>query len=105
MHDFFWTGVEDAPSWITLKSLFSIFENKGVHQKSYVDLLDESTKGFQENSLNTNLNSKSYLPVCKSCSNSTSTLLENDKNIGILIGDDPGPRLVKLNKNSELSLC
>ncbi|XP_051157684.1 uncharacterized protein LOC127279398 isoform X2 [Leptopilina boulardi] len=88
LSNFFWTGVNDAPSWIMLKQLLMFFENP----LSNTNILNESKKGFNESSFNTHFNSKNDIPFCKACINLTSTSLEGEENIGVLIGDDPGPR-------------
>ncbi|XP_043473962.1 uncharacterized protein LOC122506043 isoform X2 [Leptopilina heterotoma] len=86
LSNFFWTGVNDAPSWIMLKQLLLFFENKGVNNFLPTNTLDESKNGFNESLFNPNI------PFCKACVNFNSTISEGEENIGVLIGDDPGPR-------------
>lgn len=86
LSNFFWTGVDDAPSWIMLKQLLLFFENKGVNNFLPPNTLDESKHGFNESLFNPNI------PFCKACTNFNSTISEGEENIGVLIGDDPGPR-------------
>ncbi|XP_020287267.1 uncharacterized protein LOC109856414 [Pseudomyrmex gracilis] len=82
LQDFFWTGLEDAPPWVDPNQGLTIHETKTVVHTVTV----YSPPGEQEPSDN-------YHPECVTCIQPTPRLDDDDdQSIGVLIGEDPGPR-------------
>ncbi|KAK0076031.1 hypothetical protein PV326_011124, partial [Microctonus aethiopoides] len=87
LQDFFWTGAEDAPSWLDPDQALNFYETRTVHHTATVYFTSEDSgkngdspgEGHQE-------------PGCISCIEPTPTLVDPDQDIGVLVGDDPGPR-------------
>ncbi|KAK0167380.1 hypothetical protein PV327_004787 [Microctonus hyperodae] len=87
LQDFFWTGAEDAPSWLDPDQAINFYETRTVHHTATVYVTGEDSGkngdlpggGHQE-------------PGCISCIEPTPTLIDPDQDIGVLVGDDPGPR-------------
>ncbi|XP_043263238.1 uncharacterized protein LOC122403664 isoform X2 [Colletes gigas] len=88
LQDFFWTDSEDAPSWVDLNQAFH--ESRTIHHTVTlylpVEEKDDNDPKFPHHS-------ESHTPKCTSCIEPTPTLNDSeDENIGVLIGEDPGPR-------------
>ncbi|XP_015593385.1 uncharacterized protein LOC107266895 isoform X2 [Cephus cinctus] len=84
LQDFFWTGAEDAPSWLDPDQTLTLYETRTIHHTATVYLPDDGKEdpghvGPQD-------------PGCVSCIEPTPTLPDVDQDIGVLIGEDPGPR-------------
>ncbi|XP_053971084.1 uncharacterized protein LOC128872433 [Hylaeus volcanicus] len=84
LQDFFWTDAEDAPSWIDLNRAFHDTRTILRTVTLYLPVEEENYEPHQ---------SEPHTPQCTTCIEPTPTLDDReDKNIGILVGDDPGPR-------------
>ncbi|XP_020707475.2 uncharacterized protein LOC105685007 isoform X1 [Athalia rosae] len=79
LQDFFWTGADDAPPWLDPDQTLTLYEPRTVHHTATVYLPGDGKDGGDD------------LP-CPNCIDPTPTLPDIDPDIGILIGDDPGPR-------------
>ncbi|XP_046748094.1 uncharacterized protein LOC124412347 isoform X2 [Diprion similis] len=79
LQDFFWTGADDAPSWLNPDQTLTLYEPRTVHHTATV-YLPADGKGEDNDQ------------GCANCIDPTPTLSDVDQDIGILIGDDPGPR-------------
>lgn len=102
LQDFFWTGAEDAPSWVDPNQLLTLYETRTIHHTATVYLPDENQQGPEYSSHSDTVFSPGpYIPGCKSCIDPTPRLPEADQDVKVLIGDDPGPRLAKLNKMTD----
>ena len=78
--------------------LLTLYETRTIHHTATVYLPDENREGPEHSShSDTDSSPGPYIPGCTSCINPTPTLPEVDQDIGVLIGDDPGPRLAELN--------
>nr|XP_031828687.1 uncharacterized protein LOC116425305 [Nomia melanderi] len=88
LQDFFWTDAEDAPPWVDSNQPFH--ETRTVHHTVTIYLPTEERDDDDpkpRNDLDSN-DSK-----CTTCIEPTPRLHDDDdQNIGILIGEDPGPR-------------
>ncbi|XP_066594081.1 uncharacterized protein [Prorops nasuta] len=91
LQDFFWTGIEDAPPWVEDGHGHGItyFETKTVHHMTTIYAPSKPGEDHDKPSEDPG----PHVPDCISCIEPTPTLDENEENdIGVLIGDDPGPR-------------
>ncbi|XP_015509757.2 uncharacterized protein LOC107216933 isoform X1 [Neodiprion lecontei] len=79
LQDFFWTGADDAPPWLNPDQTLTLYEPRTVHHTATV-YLPADGKGEDDDQ------------GCANCIDPTPTLSDVDQDIGILIGDDPGPR-------------
>ncbi|KAK2587457.1 hypothetical protein KPH14_003165 [Odynerus spinipes] len=85
LQDFFWTGIEDAPPWVDPNQGLTFYETRTVHHTvtiySPADGRDASAPAPPQD------------PECTTCIDPTPRLDDDeDQDIGVLIGDDPGPR-------------
>ncbi|XP_015428515.1 PREDICTED: uncharacterized protein LOC107185360 [Dufourea novaeangliae] len=88
LQDFFWTDAEDAPPWVDSNQPFH--ETKTVHHTVTVYLPADEKDDDDSKSPN---RPDSYDPKCTTCIEPTPRLNDDeDQNIGVLIGEDPGPR-------------
>lgn len=93
MQDFFWTNAEDAPPWVDLNQGLTFYETKTIHHTVTLYSPVDDTKnqdprgpGPQD-------------PKCTTCIEPTPTIDDtDDQNIGVLIGEDPGPRFLVYQK-------
>ncbi|KYQ49782.1 hypothetical protein ALC60_11130 [Trachymyrmex zeteki] len=87
LQDFFWTGLEDAPPWVDPSQGLTYYETKTiVHTVTVYTPTDEKDPISPHRP-------DTYNPECVTCIEPTPRLDDNDdQSIGILIGDDPGPR-------------
>ncbi|XP_071648210.1 uncharacterized protein [Temnothorax longispinosus] len=90
LQDFFWTGLEDAPQWVDPNQGLTYYETRTiVHTVTVYTPTDE--KGPQDPI--SPHRPDSYNPECVTCIEPTPRLDDDeDQSIGVLIGDDPGPR-------------
>lgn len=79
LQDFFWTGADDAPPWLDPDQTLTLYEPRTVHHTATVYLPGDGKDGGDDSG-------------CITCIEPTPTLSDVDQDIGILIGDDPGPR-------------
>ncbi|XP_031782048.1 uncharacterized protein LOC100679650 isoform X2 [Nasonia vitripennis] len=86
LQDFFWTGVEDAPSWLDPEQILTLYETRTLQQTATV-YVPGRDRGRPEEDARPPLD-------CASCIEPTPTLLDDlERNgIGVLVGQDPGPR-------------
>ncbi|XP_012216989.2 uncharacterized protein [Linepithema humile] len=85
LQDFFWTGLEDAPPWVDANQGLTFYETKTVvHTVTVYTPTDEKSP----------LDPLSpHRPDCVTCIEPTPRLDDNDdQSIGVLVGEDPGPR-------------
>ncbi|KAL6267619.1 hypothetical protein P5V15_000694 [Pogonomyrmex californicus] len=89
LQDFFWTGLEDAPPWVDPNQGLTFYETRTiVHTVTVYTPTDE--KGPDPISPH---RPDTYNPECVTCIEPTPRLDDDeDQSIGVLIGDDPGPR-------------
>lgn len=92
LQDFFWTGEEDAPSWLDPNQILTLYETRTVHHTATV-YIPEEPKPKDDGAID-----HPHQPIdCTSCIEPTPTRHDvEDPDIGILIGDDPGPRCAKI---------
>ncbi|XP_071570531.1 uncharacterized protein [Temnothorax nylanderi] len=90
LQDFFWTGLEDAPPWVDPNQGLTYYETRTiVHTVTVYTPTDE--KGPQDPI--SPHRPDTYNPECVTCIEPTPRLDDDeDQSIGVLIGDDPGPR-------------
>ncbi|XP_015117807.1 uncharacterized protein LOC107041671 isoform X2 [Diachasma alloeum] len=89
LQDFFWTGAEDAPSWLDPDQTLTFYETRTIHHTATVFVPGEGiVPGPSENIPSV----APQDPGCTNCIEPTPTLVDPDQDIGILVGDDPGPR-------------
>ncbi|RLU25185.1 hypothetical protein DMN91_003277 [Ooceraea biroi] len=89
LQDFFWTGLEDAPPWVDPSQGLTFYETKTiVHTVTVYTPTDE--KGPSD-SISPH-RPDTYNPECVTCIEPTPRLDDDDQSIGVLIGEDPGPR-------------
>ena len=85
LQDFFWTGAEDAPPWLDPEQLLTLYETRTIHHTATVYIPDEQNPQT--------IDGEAPRPIdCASCIDPTPTLPDQD--VGVLVGDDPGPRWV-----------
>ncbi|XP_015172713.1 PREDICTED: uncharacterized protein LOC107064500 [Polistes dominula] len=105
LQDFFWTGIDDAPPWVDPNQGLTFYETRTVHHTVTIySPNDQDDKGVSAPA-------PPYGPECTTCINPTPRLNEDnndnddhddnddndndndkDQDIGVLIGEDPGPR-------------
>ncbi|XP_018048714.1 PREDICTED: uncharacterized protein LOC108687458 [Atta colombica] len=86
LQDFFWTGLEDAPPWVDPSQGLTYYETRTiVHTVTVYTPTDEKDPISSHRP-------DTYNPECVTCIEPTPRLNDDDQSIGILIGDDPGPR-------------
>ncbi|KOC61153.1 hypothetical protein WH47_04419 [Habropoda laboriosa] len=90
LQDFFWTDVKDAPLWVDPNQGLTFYETRTVHHTvtlySPVDDKDNHEPIFPHGT-------DSNDPKCTTCIEPTPRLDDDaDQNIGVLVGEDPGPR-------------
>ncbi|XP_063988047.1 uncharacterized protein LOC135168089 isoform X6 [Diachasmimorpha longicaudata] len=89
LEDFFWTGAEDAPPWLDPDQTLTFYETRTIHHTATVLVPGEGiVPGPSENIPSV----APQDPTCTNCIEPTPTLVDPDQDIGILVGDDPGPR-------------
>lgn len=90
LQDFFWTGLEDAPSWVDPNQGLTFYETKTiVHTVTVYTPSDEKGPSDPISPHRPD----TYNPECITCIEPTPRLDDDDdQSIGVLIGDDPGPR-------------
>ncbi|XP_029171571.1 LOW QUALITY PROTEIN: uncharacterized protein LOC114940931 [Nylanderia fulva] len=90
LQDFFWTGLEDAPPWVDPNQGLTFYETKTI-----VHTVTVYTPNNEEGPSDPILPHRpdTYNPECITCIEPTPRLDDDDdQSIGVLIGDDPGPR-------------
>ncbi|KAL0102839.1 hypothetical protein PUN28_018258 [Cardiocondyla obscurior] len=90
LQDFFWTGLEDAPPWMDPNQGLTFYETKTiVHTVTVYTPTDEKGPSDPISPRYPD----TYNPDCITCIEPTPRLDDDvDQSIGVLIGDDPGPR-------------
>ncbi|XP_072750702.1 uncharacterized protein [Anoplolepis gracilipes] len=90
LQDFFWTGLEDAPPWVDPNQGLTFYETKTiVHTVTVYTPNDEKGPSDPISPHRPD----TYNPECITCIEPTPRLDDDDdQSIGVLIGDDPGPR-------------
>lgn len=90
LQDFFWTGLEDAPPWVDPNQGLTYYETRTiVHTVTVYTPTDEKGPSDPISPHRPD----TYNPECVTCIEPTPRLDDDeDQSIGILIGDDPGPR-------------
>ncbi|XP_043667090.1 uncharacterized protein LOC122628661 isoform X1 [Vespula pensylvanica] len=92
LQDFFWTGIDDAPPWVDPNQGLTFYETRTVHHTVTI----YSPNDYDDKSASAPApphGSTPQGPGCTTCINPTPRLDEDeDQDIGILIGEDPGPR-------------
>lgn len=86
LQDFFWTNADDAPSWLDPDQTLNFYETRTVHHTATVYQSDDEqdpTKWPVSGPID---------PGCVNCIDPTATLNDSDQDMGVLVGDDPGPR-------------
>ncbi|KOX79442.1 hypothetical protein WN51_02707 [Melipona quadrifasciata] len=87
LQDFFWSDAKDAPPWVDTNQGLTFYETRTVYHT--VTLYSPTEDKDNDKPLFTDSNE----PKCTTCIEPTPKLDDNeDQNIGILIGEDPGPR-------------
>ncbi|XP_017877266.1 uncharacterized protein LOC108623338 [Ceratina calcarata] len=87
LQDFFWSDAKDAPPWVDPDQGLTIYETRTVHHTVtlYSPAEDTDDNQFPRGDPKE--------PRCTTCIEPTPRLDdEDDQNIGVLIGEDPGPR-------------
>ncbi|XP_043284505.1 uncharacterized protein [Venturia canescens] len=93
LQDFFWSGAEDAPPWLDPDQTLSLYETRTIHHTATIYVPDDgTTTGGRVGTPAQDSPPAPYDPGCTSCIDPTPTLIEADQDIGVLVGDDPGPR-------------
>lgn len=91
LQDFFWTGLEDAPPWVDPSQGLTFYETRTiVHTVTVYTPTDEKGPLDPISSRRPD----AYNPDCIACIEPTPRLDDDDQSIGVLIGEDPGPRLL-----------
>ncbi|XP_014471715.1 PREDICTED: uncharacterized protein LOC106742875 isoform X2 [Dinoponera quadriceps] len=90
LQDFFWTGLEDAPPWVDPNQGLTFYETRTiVHTVTVYTPTDE--KGSKDPASPHHPDARD--PECVMCIEPTPRLDDDeDQSIGVLIGEDPGPR-------------
>ncbi|XP_011162628.2 uncharacterized protein LOC105197781 isoform X2 [Solenopsis invicta] len=89
LQDFFWTGLEDAPPWMDPNQGLTFYETRTVvHTATVYTPTDEKGPSDPISPHRPD----TYNPECVTCIEPTPRLDDDDQSIGVLIGDDPGPR-------------
>lgn len=88
LQDFFWTGAEDAPPWLDPDQTLSIYETRTVHHTVTIYSPEDSTSLGP--SQDPRISPED--PTCITCIEPTPTVNDDDRDIGVLVGEDPGPR-------------
>ncbi|KAK9299649.1 hypothetical protein QLX08_007441 [Tetragonisca angustula] len=87
LQDFFWSDAKDAPPWVDANQGLTFYETRTVYHT--VTLYSPTEDKDSDKPLFTNSNE----PKCTTCIEPTPRLDDDeDQNIGVLIGEDPGPR-------------
>lgn len=84
LQDFFWTGLEDAPPWVDPSQSLTFYETKTI-----VHTVTVYTPTDEKNALDP---LPPHRPDCVTCIEPTPRLDNDDQSIGVLVGEDPGPR-------------
>lgn len=91
LQDFFWSDAKDAPPWVDANQGLTFYETRTVHHTVtlYSPAEDKDNhKPFPDHA-------EPNEPKCTTCIEPTPRLDDDtDQNIGVLIGEDPGPRYV-----------
>ncbi|XP_043598516.1 uncharacterized protein LOC122574688 isoform X1 [Bombus pyrosoma] len=89
LQDFFWSDAKDAPPWVDANQGLTFYETRTVHHTVtlYAPAEDKDNhKPFPDHA-------EPNEPKCTTCIEPTPRLDDDtDQNIGVLIGEDPGPR-------------
>ncbi|EFN88575.1 hypothetical protein EAI_12016 [Harpegnathos saltator] len=87
LQDFFWTGLEDAPPWVDPSQGLTYYETRTiVHTVTVYTPTDEKVPASPHHP-------EAHNPECVMCIEPTPRLDDDeDQSIGVLIGEDPGPR-------------
>lgn len=92
LQDFFWTGASDAPPWLDPDQTLNFYETRTVHHTATVYVSGTGEDGRQGQD-RTGWPALGPLdPGCVNCIEPTATLAQPEQDIGVLVGDDPGPR-------------
>ncbi|CAK9821272.1 hypothetical protein ANTRET_LOCUS36 [Anthophora retusa] len=90
LQDFFWSDVKDAPAWVDPNQGLTFYETRTVHHTVtlYSPVEDkDNDEALFPHGVDPNG------PKCTTCIEPTPRLDDDaDQNIGVLIGEDPGPR-------------
>jgi hypothetical protein len=88
LQDFFWTSIEDAPTWLDPNQIFTLYQTHTVHHTATIYVPKDPV---QQQSPDMNIH---QFVACATCIEPTPTFIDvDDKNVGVLLDDDPGPRL------------
>ncbi|XP_035741773.1 uncharacterized protein LOC118450252 [Vespa mandarinia] len=92
LQDFFWTGIDDAPPWVDPNQGLTFYETRTVHHTVTIYSPNDHD-GKSASAPAPPHGSTPQGSECTTCINPTPRLDEDeDQDIGILIGEDPGPR-------------
>lgn len=95
LQDFFWTGAEDLPPWLDPEQTLTLYETHTVHHTATVYVPEDRSHRGPDDQQQPQGGLAPPRPLdCASCIEPTPTLGEVDQNVGVLVGDDPGPRFV-----------
>ncbi|CAL1674160.1 unnamed protein product [Lasius platythorax] len=90
LQDFFWTGLEDAPPWVDPNQGLTFYETKTIVHT--VTVYTPNNEEGPSDPISPH-RPDTYNPECITCIEPTPRLDDDDdQSIGVLIGDDPGPR-------------
>ncbi|XP_011306474.1 uncharacterized protein [Fopius arisanus] len=89
LQDFFWTGAEDAPPWLDPDQTLTFYETRTIHHTATVFVPGDGIVPGQSENIPSVAPQE---PSCTNCIEPTPTLTDPDQDVGILVGDDPGPR-------------
>ncbi|CAL7941770.1 unnamed protein product [Xylocopa violacea] len=85
LQDFFWSDAKDAPPWVDPNQGLTFYETRTVHHTVTLYSPAEDKDSHEPVFPNE--------PKCTTCIEPTPRLDDDeDQNIGVLIGEDPGPR-------------
>ena len=89
LQDFFWTGAEDAPSWLDPEQTLTLYQTHTIHHTATVYVPEGPRPTKPEMGVTR--------PVdCASCIDPTPTIYDDvDQDVGVLVGEDPGQRYVE----------
>ncbi|KAI4494417.1 hypothetical protein M0802_008909 [Mischocyttarus mexicanus] len=92
LQDFFWTGIDDAPPWVDPNQGLTFYETRTIHHT--VTIYSPNDRDDKDVSVPAPpYGSIPRVPECTTCINPTPRLDDDeDQDIGVLIGEDPGPR-------------
>ncbi|CAK9813164.1 hypothetical protein ANTPLA_LOCUS7718 [Anthophora plagiata] len=90
LQDFFWSDVKDAPAWVDPNQGLTFYETRTIHHTVtlYSPVEDkDNDEAIFPHGIDPNG------PKCTTCIEPTPRLDDDaDQNIGVLVGEDPGPR-------------